>query len=62
MSLGKKAESTARQLRCVTVKSVKVKKKRIRNKRASSKPEPPEIGIQLDLFSSFDGDDEELAS
>jgi putative transposase len=58
---GNPATSTVKQLRCVTVKSVKVKKKCVRNKRKSSQPKATEIGIQLDLFSSFDGDDEELA-
>ncbi|BAZ17396.1 transposase, IS605 OrfB family protein [Calothrix sp. NIES-4071] len=58
---GNPANSTAKQLRCVTVKSVKVKKERVRNKHKSSQPEPPEIGIQRDKFTSLDGDDGELA-
>jgi putative transposase len=58
---GNPAKSTAKQLRIVSVKSVEVEKKPPK-KRCKSKPKMPDVGIQLDLFSSFDGDEEELAS
>ncbi|BAZ13750.1 hypothetical protein NIES4071_55900 [Calothrix sp. NIES-4071] len=39
-----------------------VKKKRAKKSNLKSKPEPPEIGTQLDLFNSFDGDTGRCAS
>jgi putative transposase len=54
---GNPANSTVKQLRLLSIKSVPVEKKPTVS-RPKRKPRKPKIGTQLDLFNSFDGDAE----
>jgi putative transposase len=58
---GNPATSTVKQLRLLSVKSVPVEEKPT-SFSPKRRPRKPKIGTQLDLFNSFDGDDEELVS
>jgi putative transposase len=54
---GNPANSRVKQLRLLSIKSVPVEEKPTVS-RLKRKPRKPKIGTQLDLFNSFDGDDE----